>query len=59
MIMFAVTGAFSRLWAMDVASTILITDPNLDQAIIEIDAKGSGKKIQIRKGNPIKDVTDT
>jgi len=41
----------------DRTRSVLIADPKLDQAIIEIDARGAGTEIHIKKGNPIKGVT--
>jgi aspartate dehydrogenase len=41
----------------DRTRSILIANPKLEEAIIEIDARGAGTEIHIKKGNPIKGVT--
>ena len=42
---------------MDKTRSILISDPSLDESVIEIDAHGGGTRIHIERRNPIKGVT--
>ena len=42
---------------MDNTRSILVSDPSLDESVIEIDAKGGGTVIHIERRNPIKGVT--
>lgn len=42
---------------MDKTRSILISDPSLDESVIEIDAFGGGTRIHIERRNPIKGVT--
>ncbi|MGD9124272.1 MAG: DUF108 domain-containing protein [Desulfarculaceae bacterium] len=42
---------------LDQTRSILISDPGLDESVIEIDATGGGTKIHIERRNPIKGVT--
>jgi aspartate dehydrogenase len=42
---------------LDRTRSILISDPNISESIIEIAAKGSGTSIEISRRNPIKGVT--
>jgi aspartate dehydrogenase len=42
---------------LDKTRSILISDPALDESVIEIDATGEGTRIHIERRNPIKGVT--
>ena len=42
---------------MDKTRSILVSDPGLDESVIEIDATGGGTSIHIERRNPIKGVT--
>jgi len=42
---------------MDKARSVLVSDPGLDESVIEIDAKGGGTSIHNERRNPIKGVT--
>ena len=42
---------------MDQTRSILVSDPSLDESVIEIDATGGGTSIHIERRNPIKGVT--
>jgi aspartate dehydrogenase len=42
---------------LDKTRSILVSDPRLDESVIEIDAKGGGASIHIERRNPIKGVT--
>jgi aspartate dehydrogenase len=41
----------------DRTRSVLIADPSLDEAIIEIDARGGGTSVHTKKATPIKGVT--
>jgi aspartate dehydrogenase len=42
---------------LDKTRSILVSDPKLDESVIEIDARGGGTSIHIERRNPIKGVT--